>query len=138
MTVKLPIGAAFFPKNVKLWGWTQTLLLTESAHVAYAVLHEGGFSSRHYHDKLWNRFYVVQGTLQVLVYRNNKVEWVELGAGQALDIEPGVEHRMLAVTNCELIEAYWTEYDVDVDPEDIVRKDNGGNVSETQRDIFSP
>lgn len=126
MAVKLPISAAFFPKNIKIWGDTQTILLNESSHVAFAKLNKGGYSSRHSHNVSWNRFFIISGTLRITVYRNNQEENILLNSGECLDIEPGLEHRMAALEYTEIIEMYWTDDNSVVDPKDIIRKDTGG------------
>ena len=124
MAVKLP-KVPLFGKNCKVWGWTQTISLTPEMHVAFAHLNAGGYSSRHYHESSWNRFYVCSGLLQVTVYRNDKEEVIVIKAGETLDIEPKLAHRMKAVTDCDIIEIYWSNNEV-LDVEDIVRADDGG------------
>lgn len=125
MSVKLPISAAFFPKNVKIWGHTQSIFLNEDAHIAYAELKKGGNSSRHHHRKAWNRFFVVKGILEITVYRNEQEENIRLNKGECIDIEPLLDHRMAAIEDCSIIEMYWTEDSSIVDPGDIERKDTG-------------
>jgi mannose-6-phosphate isomerase-like protein (cupin superfamily) len=124
MSVRLP-KVPCFGKNVKLWGWTQTVALTESNHTAVATLIAGGFSSKHYHTNLWNRFVVVEGKMKITVYRSDREEVTELGPGDILDVEPNLWHRMTAITDVKLIEIYWPVEGV-LDPEDIVREDSGG------------
>ena len=124
MSVKLP-KVPLFGRNAKLWGWTQTVALTDKMHVAYAFLNAGGFSSRHYHKNLWNRFVVIEGSLKIEIVRNNKLEIVTLKDNDILDVEPALIHRMVAISDVRLIEIYWPQEGL-LDPEDIVREDEGG------------
>lgn len=124
MSVKLP-KVPLYGRNVKLWGWTQTVALTDKIHVANAFIMTGGFSSKHYHDNLWNRFVIVDGILQIEIYRNDKQEIVKLDAGDVLDVEPKLWHRMKSIEETKLIEIYWPQEGC-LDPEDIVREDQGG------------
>jgi mannose-6-phosphate isomerase-like protein (cupin superfamily) len=124
MGVKLP-KVPCFGRNIKLWGWTQTVALSETNHTAVAYLQKGGYSSKHHHKNLWNRFVVVDGTLRITIYRNDREEVTDLHAGDILDVDPGVWHKMAAVTDARIVEIYWPVEGV-LDPEDIVREDNGG------------
>lgn len=124
MSVKMP-RIACFPINVKIWGFTQTLYLDSKTEVAIAHMNKGYQCSRHHHEKKWNRFHVVEGTLEIVVYRNDKEERVTLTRGMTLDIEPGLQHRMISRSDVDLIELYWVE-EGEIDPSDIVRVDNGG------------
>lgn len=132
MSVKLPIKAAFFPKNIKVWGHTQTILLTEDVHIAIANLNKGGYSSIHSHTDTWNRFFVISGLLEIKVFRNEQEEITQLRPGEALDIEPLLEHQMAALEDTQIIEMYWAENGAVVDPKDIVRRTNGGLNKESK------
>lgn len=115
--------------NGKLWGKTQSLCLSKDypIHVAVAHLKKGGYSSRHYHEKIWNRFHVISGSLNIISYKNNQEESVIIGPGHTLDCEPKLEHRMVALEDSVIIEMYWPEdLNSDFKWEDIVRFDDGG------------
>jgi mannose-6-phosphate isomerase-like protein (cupin superfamily) len=125
VTIRIP-KVPLFGKNIKVWGWTQTVALSDTLHVAYASINEGGYSSKHYHENNYNRFYVISGKLRIDIYRNNKEEFVDLVAGETVDVEPAVWHRMTALEPVRVIEIYWPTNDQPINPEDIVREDNGG------------
>lgn len=114
-----------YGKNVKLWGQTQSVLVTDKVHVATAFIKKGGYSSKHLHKNNWNRFVVQSGVLQIDIYRNNKTETIELRAGDVLDVEPNLKHRMTALEDVHLTEIYWSATD-EFDVEDIQRDDTGG------------
>lgn len=125
MTIKIPAKAAMYGKNIKSWGWTQSVLVTETSHVAVAHINKGGYSSKHLHKNNWNRFVVLSGKLRIDLYRNDKEETIDLISGDVLDVEPGLKHRMTALEDTKLVEIYWSsngEFNV----EDIERDDNGG------------
>ncbi len=123
--INIPTKMAFFPKNIKVWGWTQSIALNESSHFAIAHLNKGGFSSKHIHEKLYNRFYVISGKLRIIVYRNEREEVIDLSSGEAVDIEPLISHRMEALEDSMICEIYWSESNEPINPTDIVRYDNG-------------
>lgn len=124
MSIKLPKVPAF-GRNIKLWGWTQTVGLTDKMHIAYAFLYNGGYSSKHYHNNLWNRFVIIEGSLKIETFRNDKLEFVILKDNDIVDVEPKLLHRMVALSDVKLIEIYWPQEGI-LDPEDIVREDQGG------------
>jgi mannose-6-phosphate isomerase-like protein (cupin superfamily) len=137
MGVNLPLKVPMFPKTHKVWGFTQSIALSDRPmHVAFATLNKGGYSSKHQHENHFNRFYIVSGSLQITIWRN-KQESIILNTGDCLDVEPGVLHRMKALENTSLVEIYWTEdIDVDLDPSDIIRYDDGGIDLTTDTDKF--
>jgi hypothetical protein len=110
----------------KRWGFTiSTAISDRPIHVAYAQMKAGEFSSVHYHEFLYNRFFLITGRLLIEVFRGEAIEKVEVLPLQTLDIEPGQLHRMAAIENCQLIEIYWAE-DSAATPnfEDIVRMED--------------
>ncbi len=125
MTIKIG-KVPCYGKQIKVWGWTQSVAISDiPLHVAYASINEGGYSSKHYHQDLTNRFIVISGKLRIDIWRNDKEETVDLHAGDIVDIEAGVPHRMTAITYVQLIEIYWSNKP-ELNAEDIVREDNGG------------
>jgi mannose-6-phosphate isomerase-like protein (cupin superfamily) len=126
MTVKLA-NRPMFGIQHKVWGWTQCLYLSEKEEIARAYMNKDWQCSRHCHKYKWNRFNVINGELEIIVYRNDREESIILKSGQTLDVEPGIYHRMISKTNVDLIEIYWVLEGI-LDPSDIVRVDNGSQV----------
>lgn len=118
----------YFPIQIKVWGWTQTLFLSDKVEVAFAHMHKDFQCSKHLHTKKWNRFHVISGELEIIAYRNEQEERIILSRGMTLDVEPGLKHRMVSKTDVDLIEIYWVD-DGELDASDIVRDDNGSKVS---------
>lgn len=118
------MNARIVPVLSKLWGTNRCIFADVNLEVHHAHILKGGYSSRHHHKIKANDFYVLEGSLRVLVYNNDGsvASTVVLDAGMQFAIPAGVEHRFEAITDVELIETYWTS----LDPSDIVRADEGG------------
>ena len=69
-------------------------------------------------------FYVMKGTLSILVHKNNYdlVDITELSSGEYTTVKPGEFHSFKAMTNVSALEIYYPE----LLSEDIVRKTVGG------------
>ena len=124
------LDAADVPVEDKLWGLTRCLFKDDSHEVWHATARAGGYSSRHRHRKMPNKFYVVSGVLHVEQYgldRPDKdtdpVHVMTVRAGQECTVDADYWHRFIAQTDVELIEIYWTHI-----PQrgDIERTDLGG------------
>lgn len=124
MSIKIP-KVVMFGKQIKIWGWTITTALTDKIHVALAYLKKGGYSSKHYHETLANRFVVISGKLRIYIWRDKIEESIDLREGDILDIEAGVIHKMEALEETYINEIYWSSEDI-LNAEDIVREDSGG------------
>jgi mannose-6-phosphate isomerase-like protein (cupin superfamily) len=64
----------------------------------------GGTSSWHYHDKLVNMFYVIQGRLTIEFGENHSR--VTLSDGDTITMETGVPHKFIAELDTILLEGY--------------------------------
>lgn len=113
----------------KSWGVTRKVFEDQTHSIWHASPKAGGFSSRHRHHKMPNKFYVVSGTLLVEVYAtkpsvgDGPLHTVTLTAGQEATVVEGVWHRFVAKTDVELIEIYWAHLK---EGGDIERVDLGG------------
>lgn len=109
----------------KPWGRTRCIYRDETHEVWHATIDKGGFSSRHFHTRKGNEFYVVKGTLLVheydTQYTKPRVTHV-LDAGERVMVDDHVWHTFEAQTDVELIETYFSH----LKGEDIVRHDQGG------------
>lgn len=110
----------------KPWGNTRCIMRDETHEVWHASILEGGYSSRHYHERKINEFYVVSGRLLVHVWDDPNDEAPKMThvvvAGQRLCIDDHVWHGFEALTDVELLEIYHAH----LKGEDIVRHDTGG------------
>lgn len=113
----------------KLWGVTRLVFKDDTHEVWHASPRAGGFSSRHRHLTMPNKFYVVSGTLHVEVYSEkpghgiDPLHVVTIAAGQEWTAPAGEWHRFIAQTDVELVEVYWTHITQDGY---IERTDMGG------------
>ena len=111
----------------KFWGTTRCFFENDSSEVHYIEAVEGGYCSRHHHEKKWNRFIVLEGTLKVIIYKQDSQDETILTEGMFSDVPPMIDHRFECLENTKALEIYWTD---GLDPTDIVRKDSGGLKSE--------
>lgn len=114
-----------YPLQSKTWGWTQHIFLSEEVEIARAHIVTGGYCSKHHHSNKVNRFHIINGKLEIIVYRNNKEERVILSPGMTLDVPPMIQHRMVCKEECDFIEIYWSDNN-NLNAGDIVRVDDGG------------
>lgn len=114
----------------KLWGWVDH---SESFGIPTDLIHvvPGGYCSIHYHERKSNLFIVRQGILRVIRYA--RTQWGEiaiedyhdLSPSDIINVEPMRLHMFFALTECEAVEMYLGDT---VDPDDIVRLEEGGRV----------
>lgn len=110
----------------KPWGQTRCVYRDQTHEVWHASIRRGGYSSRHYHTRKGNEFYVASGTLLVHEWENQystvpRVTHV-LKAGDRVMVDDHEWHTFHAETDVELIETYFSH----LKGEDIVRHDTGG------------
>lgn len=107
----------------KYWGRTKCLFANDMCELHIIEAKAGGYCSRHHHKNKWNRFIILKGELDVIIYRENGEDLTELCEGMFSDVPPLQDHRFTAKTDCVALEVYWVD---GIDPKDIVRKDVGG------------
>lgn len=112
-------------KDNKVWGTTHCLFDGASTQVYYLEAKKGGYSSRHHHLTKYNKFFVVSGSLKIIVFREKELtpEETILVEGQSVDVPPLLDHKFEALEDTRAIEVYWGDQ---LQKEDIVRKDEGG------------
>lgn len=111
----------------KPWGQTRCVHRDATHEVWHASIVKGGYSSRHYHARKPNLFYLLSGHLLVRVFdrppdTTPAIKFYFLLPGDQVTVEDGVWHQFEAMAPSELIEVYWTG----LKGEDIVRADEGG------------
>lgn len=112
----------------KPWGRTRCVFRDETHEVWHASIVAGGFSSRHYHTRKTNEFYVLSGRLLVKEFAAQYLAVPQrvyaLPAGTRCAVADHVWHLFEAVEPTELIETYYSH----LKGEDIVRHDQGGTA----------
>lgn len=119
----------------KVWGTTTPLLITPISQTHYIRATPGYRCSRHKHATKWNRFYVICGYLNVVIYEDDG-ETIRMTArltgGDTIDVPPGVLHRFESpayqTRATEAIEVYWADNHGPVAEDDIQRIDEGGKL----------
>lgn len=106
----------------KVWGKTKCIVLGTNFEVHELRVVKGGYCSKHRHRK-WNLFHVIAGRLRVELFNGDETTGRILSDGDEFRVPPDVTHRFVAESDCHLLETYWTN---NIDPNDIVRDDEGG------------
>lgn len=128
------LNASDVPAVDKLWGVTRCVFKDDTHEVWHASPKAGGYSSRHRHLHMPNKFYVVSGKLHVELYAQKPGPGIDplcivtLTAGQEYTVPEGDWHRFVAGTDVELVEVYWTHIKTEGY---IERTDLGGVLSFT-------
>ena len=112
-------------KAGKIWGDTESLLVTPMIEVHRINVLPHMHCSMHKHNMKWNMFYVIKGRLYIEVEKNNYdlTDVTELFQGQHTSVKPNEFHRFF--TKDEPVEALEVYY-LNSISEDIVRKTVGG------------
>jgi mannose-6-phosphate isomerase-like protein (cupin superfamily) len=108
----------------KVWGDTSVLLQNALVELHKINIKAGYKCSEHKHEHKWNGFYVISGTLEIHVRKNNYqlTDITTLRAGDFTVVRPGEFHWFSSITDCVALELYYPE----LLSEDIVRKSVGG------------
>jgi len=111
----------------KAWGLVRHIF-DGPVSVSLLRTEANGYCSWHYHEHRWNMFYVVSGTIIVIVDDNNdgKIQRHILRAGDSYKVGPSVRHMFDVVESGQVVETYWTDDGTDVTIDDIVRLAPGG------------
>jgi mannose-6-phosphate isomerase-like protein (cupin superfamily) len=98
----------------KIWGTTKCLFTDSISEVHYLEIVQGGFCSKHKHVKKWNRFVVLSGTLQIIIYKDNNEDVTTLTKGMITDVQPEIYHRFKALEPTTLIPLILIEWRIKV------------------------
>jgi hypothetical protein len=79
----------------KPWGYTACLLANSAFELWTGHVLAGGYSSRHWHDKKWNRIASRTAVLRCTIYHGDgdTEQAIWIAPGEFYDFAPGVEHR---------------------------------------------
>ncbi len=109
----------------KDWGWFLEAYADPKINVRYLYVVNGRKSSLHYHNSLYNSFFIIRGILKLTVEEKSNI----LTPGQRVVVECGKVHRFMALEDTEIIEVAYKILD-DGDPkinlnpdDDIVREE---------------
>jgi len=99
----------------KPWGYE--LIWAETDRYVGKVLHvnAGQRLSLQYHVKKDETIHLWSGRLQLIVDEGSGLTEREMAHGESYHIRPGTKHRMIAITDCDILEASTPELD------DVVR-----------------
>jgi hypothetical protein len=108
----------------KPWGYTACLLANSAFELWTGHVLAGGYSSRHWHDKKWNRIASRTAVLRCTIYHGDgdTEQAIWIAPGEFYDFAPGVEHRFEVMQSGLIWETYWGQ----CEPGDIVRRDANG------------
>ena len=111
------------PKQGKIWGETEKVFDNGIISVHFLNIIKGGYCSEHRHQQKTNKFYVISGELEIIIYaEEDMIDRTILKAGQSTIIPIGVFHRFKAITDVKCIEIYEVRFHND----DIERRTTGG------------
>ncbi len=114
--------------ETKAWGRVHHVFDNDRAAVSVLHVEKGGYSSRHFHRHRVNRFVVVSGSIDVVLYSptpsHHELVRTRLQAGDVYDVTSNVVHRFEVVESGIVVEVYWP--DARLSAEDIERLDVGG------------
>jgi mannose-6-phosphate isomerase-like protein (cupin superfamily) len=110
----------------KVWGDTSVIIQNPLVELHKINIKAGYKCSEHKHVHKWNGFYVISGTLEIHVRKNNYelTDVTTLRAGDFTSVSPGEYHWFNCVDDCVALELYYPE----PISEDIVRKSVGGKA----------
>lgn len=121
-------------KSGKYWGITRKIFYQNNVEMHYMEINPGGFCSEHKHTYKYNKFLVLEGSLEIRSWKSgddNEPDIVVLEKSDELTIKPGIFHQFINYSNktTKVIEIYWTELSSD----DIIRRSTGGNSSKNEK-----
>jgi mannose-6-phosphate isomerase-like protein (cupin superfamily) len=109
----------------KIWGATTEFMRTPTMSAHHLTINKDRQCSEHRHQHKSNLFYVINGLLEVTIYREHGAyvlnDITVLKAGQTTCVPPGLFHKFKAVEETEAIEIY----QVELQEPDIERRTQG-------------
>ena len=118
-------------KQAKIWGMTRNIWDGKNVEINGIEVISGGYCSKHKHIHKYNLFLVINGELDIEVWRPGIVERTVLKQWDSTIVEPGLYHRFSTNVDTIALEIYW----VDLLENDIEREDQGGINLNNRTDI---
>ena len=113
-------------KSGKVWGWTRSIFSSPYVEVNHISINPDHFCSEHKHDHKYNAFYILEGLLEIVVWKNDYdlVDKTLLQPYDMMTVKPGEFHKFVNNTQLEVraLEIYWVANIAT----DIVRRVCGG------------
>lgn len=108
----------------KVWGCTIELFRNNTMSVHHLEIKKGGYCSEHKHGQKVNKFYIVEGRLEIIMWKNGEeiINIISSNAITYIHIPIGTWHKFHALTDVKCIEIY----DYTYDGMDIERRAEGG------------
>ncbi len=106
------LGVLFFMRRVdKPWGYE--IVWAESARYVGKILHiaRGQKLSRQYHERKDETFYVQSGEMDLEIGRDAEIKVIHMKPGDSFHCAPLTVHRMIAVTDVDVLEASTPDLD---------------------------
>lgn len=112
-------------KAGKVWGQTELVTRNAALEMHKIKFVAGAQCSEHLHKWKWNGFYVLSGVMLVRVWQESGlVDETVLGAGEYMEVAPGLVHQFVGVAEGEALELYWAALSWD----DIERRTVGSGA----------
>lgn len=109
--------------SFKIWGIKSRIHEDSHNEIDLLELKKNSFCSVHHHIDKINKFILVSGKVDIVSELGTK----SLGIGECFEVHPELIHQFRVVENSILIEIAYTT-DTGIDPNDIIRKKQGGLV----------
>lgn len=112
----------YLPRYVeKPWGWENIWAQTDKYVGKILHIEAGKRLSLQYHEKKDETIRILSGRLELETRDEGRKVFRSLVEGEVFHITPGMQHRMLAVTTCEVLEVSTPELD------DVIRVEDDYN-----------
>jgi len=109
----------------KIWGERRRMLLTVRTEIDLLNIKKDTFCSTHFHKSKINRFVLVSGKVRIETDYGHKI----LYPNESWTVYPPRVHRFIALEDSVMVElAFIKESDIQIDPDDIFRKSQGGQI----------
>lgn len=105
-----PLDMKYVPKR---WGWELWICNNEKYCGKKLFIKQGHHLSYHHHNTKDEVLYVESGRIVFTHNLNDEVESIEMPAGYAFHVTPGVVHQMQAIEDTMLIEFSTQHFDED-------------------------
>jgi mannose-6-phosphate isomerase-like protein (cupin superfamily) len=103
----------------KPWGHEEIFAHTDRYVGKLLVIRAGEALSLQYHERKEETLRMLEGTLRFTAGQDrDHLEDFEMGPGEVFHVSPGLLHRMVAITDCTMLEVSTPELD------DVVRLDD--------------
>jgi mannose-6-phosphate isomerase-like protein (cupin superfamily) len=109
----------------KAWGWNRPIISNSFIILNDIYVKPGGYCSKHVHNFRNNIFFVLKGTLEISIWKNDYelVDKTKLKKFQTTVVKPKEYHQFFSDTGCRALELYYLD---GIKKNDIIRESVGG------------